>query len=167
MKSLRDLGHRLEEANQYEKLRTYPNPSNTGSSNNQKTKKGKMDGSQKADKPSGSSDKNTASRKDPKVELAGIPKELLDSRSKAHWCLKCGKADHQWRTCPEKEPVKKVIATTNKKRKRAKCFSPVPDTKKPKTVASLESCINLSSADKPQLNIVDDEDSDDLRIYDW
>jgi hypothetical protein len=43
----------------------------------------------------------------------------------------------------------------------------VPDKKKPMTVASLESRINLSSAEKPQLNMVDDENSDDPRIYHW
>jgi hypothetical protein len=96
MKSLGDVEHRLVEDNQYKKLRRHPNPSNAGSSNNQKTKKGKKDESQKAEKLSGSSDKNIASRKVPKVELAGMQKELLDSQRKAHRCLKCGKADHNW-----------------------------------------------------------------------
>jgi hypothetical protein len=169
MKSLRELGHRLEQANQYEKLRAPANTSsNTGGSQPQKQKKGKKRGEKRNDS-SNSEKKDRPKRKDPAVELAGVSKELRDSRAKANRCLKCGKGEHKWWVCPETSPVTKVIASAGKKRKRNRSPSPAPEAKKPKAVGSLESRISYgetSSVEKPLLNVVDDEESDYPEIYD-
>jgi hypothetical protein len=168
VKSLRELGHQLKQANQYEKLRAPANTSsNTGGLQPQKQKKGKKRGEKRKDS-SNSEKKDQPKWKDPTVELARVSKELCDSHTKANRCLKCRKGEYKWWVCPKSSPVMKVIASAGKKHKQNQSPSPAPEAKKPKSVGSLESCISYgetNSAEKSLLNVIDDEESDYPKIY--
>ena len=110
IKLVRNLGHNLEKYEQSRRLdkgkgraedrlglsSRKPEDNRTGKRESKQDKKRRGDGNK--------------DWKDKKVELAGIPADMLKERMTAGSCQKCEKGNHKWYDCYSKEAVKTKVA---------------------------------------------------------
>ena len=116
---LRDMGHQLEDWYRTRKGQNKGNQPKKPQPPQQN--KGKPDGQPHptTNKPKGQRQERKGGNPDRQTReeaLKGIPKNIVDDRTKDGVCLKCGKPNHRWSECWSKDPtVTKVVAGMKRK----------------------------------------------------
>ena len=127
MDALRKFAHEIERTAAYTKSQNRSRGSKETSepAPKREKKKEKKEKKEKRDKPSQSQSqlgpskgKGKADFKDRDTELRGIPSSVLEERKKASVCLNCGKPNHTWFKCFNKDPVTRSVASASKKKRK-------------------------------------------------
>ena len=109
MALLRDIGHSLEYFRVLNKQTNDPKPKNQNGYQNKGNNNITGEGQRGKKRSQG---QISTDRKDPAVELKGIPEDIIAEHKKADMCLKCGKGLHKWFKRYTKNPIVSTSAKT-------------------------------------------------------
>jgi hypothetical protein len=165
---LREIGHRLEDWYRIRgKKPQDEKKQKSGGEQKQPDQKTSGTGKSKQAKKAEKKKKPEVEWKDKKVELKGIPQNLLDERRDSKVCLKCGKGPHAWFECRHDKPVTVKVASAKATKKRKSDSEDTGVTKKAK-VASTAKENSAEVASGRIIELPDDVASDfELEIDQW